>query len=166
MEALITIPYADIDKAARRYVEYLGSKGTAQDYERMLLQIEDAEWLDEVHEDMMEALMDVLETWSIREEDIESGGQVTGKKVAIYLPDNARSTVKDNVQRKSIAFCASYLEAQWLKIVGHNMAEVRETEASIHLKSIRSTMTHRRPPIRITPPHIPTVMGYAEEGNT
>lgn len=162
MEAKITITYADIDKAARRYIEYLGSKGTAQGYERMLLQAEDAEWFDEEHNDMMATLMNVLETWSVKVEDTKDNNVVTGKKVTLYVPDNVRSSVEGTVQRKAFAFCVSFIESKWLQIVGHDMADVRATEAELHLKTIRSTMTHRRPPIRRTPPNPINRIGYAE----
>lgn len=155
MEAKIQINYNEVDIAARRYVEYVGSKGVAADYERIMLQEEDSDWFDEMHEEMMSELMSVLETWSVRETNTDNG-----KEVVLYIPDNARSTVKDNVQRKSFAFCVSYVESRWLKIAGNELADVRATEASVHLRSIRSIMTHRRPPIRRTMPNPWKVVGY------
>lgn len=158
MEAKVNIVYSEVDKAARRYIEYIGSKGTSEGYERMMLQVEDAEWFDEIHEEMMATLMGVLETWSIKEEELKESNEVVGKVVTLYLPDNVRSSVADTVQRNSFAYCVSYTECKWLQIVGHDMADIRATEADIRLKAIRSAMTHRRPPIRRTPPHIPTTI--------
>lgn len=157
MEAKIQINYNEVDRSARRYIEYLGSKSTTPDYERMMLQVEDSEWLGEVHDEMISGLTHVLETWLVRAEDTS-----TGKSVTLYIPDNARSTGADNVQRKSFAFCVSYLESRWLQICGHEMAGVRATEADIHLKSIRTAMTHRRPPIRRTYPNPITITGRVE----
>lgn len=161
MEAKITIDYSVADTAARRYIEYLGAKGVVKDYQRILLQTEDADLLSEWHDGMMSSLMGVLMTWSTSEEATDSG-----KEVTLYMPDNVRSSVPDTVQREAEAFCACYIESRWLTIVQNEQAADKAAEAEGHRQAIRDAMTRRQAPSRRTPANTPMVTGYAEGNDT
>ena len=163
MNIALYLNYEDIDKEARRFVEYVGAKRDDADYERILLQTEDSGLLDKLHGEMVAGLMSILMSFDAAERDITAEDDTTitkGKKIVYRLPMNANPTTPDSVEKEAVAYCVAYITTQWMKIVGLADAETKAAEAVNHLNNIFNAMTRRTEPHRVIPPHISNIIGW------
>ena len=158
MELTLKINYSAIDKEARQYVEYVGSMSTEGEYQRILLQVEDASLLEELHVEMIAGLNSIMMMWS--KSDVETE---TGRDITYLLPANAGVSVPQTVAKEADAFFVSYIVSKWFEIAGlAESADSKAEEAAAHLKAICAAMTRRLPPLRHQQPHISQHVGFVE----
>ena len=167
MEKKLIINYSEIDKEARQYVEYVGSKRTEGEYERILLQVEDASLLEKLHREMIAGLNSIMMMWSKIDEETsidhdgnEGTEEVNARVITYLLPSNAGISVADTVQKEAEAYCVSYIVSRWFQVAGVDLAEEKAAESLVHLRAICNAMTRRVPPLRHQPPHISQHVGY------